>query len=416
MESRVTSQAGQRPLSQAQLADLREPEGADDATLMPLSSTQPAGPHDLQGSDDAARMPLSRAQLADLRELEGADDATRLLAFGATVGLVVQHGGRELLGSVTERAVDAYGASLIGHAFPSFWLEAPLAGEPGFDLHVYYDRPQLRPGERFAAGHGFGMQALFDWFFGVERGGVGVGFAHDLRGAARETGAYVNFGGHPLADPQGFFAAMGAPELLEPTTQLLARLPHAWHPWYFGLFPARTHAGARVGSFVTARRQASYARDPATLAADLAQAGLEARDSAMLERISELAALPYRLELQLDATPDGTGDTLGVDLVLRTPGTGSIHEAFAPGGGADRACTLLEDWGAADARWRSIERTAHSRLAPLSHDGREGALLSTSFPSFIKAKWKRTQMQEAKVYLHCEARLLERDPSEGARS
>lgn len=357
----------------------------------------------------------SQTHLADLHELRDADEAMRLSAFATTVGYVAQHGGRELFGPVTERAFDAYVASLVGHAFPSFWLEAPLAGEPGFDLHVYYDRPQVRRDERFAEGRGFGMQALFDWFFGAERGGVGVGFAHDLRGAETQTGAYVNFNRRPLADTRGFFAALGAHDLHEPTTRLLARLPRAWRPWYLGLFPARPHAGARVGMFVSARRQAAYASDTTALAADLAQAGLEALDDAMLGRVSELASLPYQLELQLDATPDGTGDTLGVDLALRTPGAGGIREAFAPGGAAAQACALLQSWGAADARWQLVEHTVHSRLSPLQQDGREMALLSTSFPSFVKAKWCRTQLREAKVYLHCESRLLGSDPSKGAR-
>jgi hypothetical protein len=145
------------------------------------------------------------------------NDATpdlREAAFEALLTLHQKRGGSGLTGNITELARDTFKKSLIGSCFPNFWLEAPLIGEPGFDLHVYYDRGQVRPGTRFEAGAGFGIQALFDWYFGTELGGVGVGFAHDLRGGQRATGEYVNFNGKPLSDVHGFF------ERWVPTTPL----------------------------------------------------------------------------------------------------------------------------------------------------------------------------------------------------
>ncbi|MDO4538688.1 MAG: hypothetical protein Q4B54_11040, partial [Coriobacteriales bacterium] len=91
----------------------------------------------------------------------------REMAFGALVELCAKRGSYELFGGVTDLATETFKQSLIGEAFPSFWLETPLVGEPGFDLHVYYDRGQVQPGERFTEDTGFDMPALFDWYFGA---------------------------------------------------------------------------------------------------------------------------------------------------------------------------------------------------------------------------------------------------------
>lgn len=121
------------------------------------------------------------------------DSLSSMMAFEGTLRLVARRVGADFLGDGIGRALEIFQRSLIGSDYPSFWLEVPLAGEPGFDLHVYYDRGRVHPRDRFEEGNGFGMQSLFDWYFGVETGGVGVGFAHDLRSSPVRTGAYVNF-------------------------------------------------------------------------------------------------------------------------------------------------------------------------------------------------------------------------------
>ena len=331
----------------------------------------------------------------------GADP--REFAFATHVALCAKRAA-VLFGSESDLARETFKKSLIGKAFPSFWLEAPLVGEPGFDLHVYYDRNQVQPDERFAEGAGFGMQALFDWYFGAETGGVGVGFAHDLRDGRPVTGAYVNFNSQPLNDVRGFFDTLGSPELCEPAIALMARLPKSWHPWYLGLFPGRRDAGVRVGSFVPRVRQAKYARNAREIADDLRAAGFYALDDEMLQRVQALAALPYQLELQLDATETGPGETLGVDLTLELDSPRRVREAFAADGAAAQACTLLETWGVADGRWRAIASSSFGTAIPLpAVAGADKALLMSCLPAFIKVKWCNGQPQPAKVYLQCAA-------------
>ena len=328
----------------------------------------------------------------------------RELAFEALCKLAARNGGERLFGSASALVAETFRKSLIGAAFPSFWMEAPLAGEPGFDLHVYYDRGQLRGDERFAEGSGFGMQGLFDWFFGDDVGGIGVGFAHDLRGGAVATGAYVNFNARPLADARGFFSALGVPEVGERADALLAALPEGWRPWYLGYFPGRGDDLVRVGAFVQPERQRAYADDARVLAGDLSRAGFDAVDGAMLGRLSALAALPFTLELQLDAGESGVGDTLGADLTLESRSAARVREAFAPGGDGAAACELLERWGVADGRWREIAGASHSKLVPaLDDDGELALLLLSCLPAFVKAKWRAAVPQPAKVYFECSA-------------
>ena len=352
-----------------------------------------------------------------MEEMDDVSGMLRETAFGALVKLAYRLGGEDaLLGNSIELATRAYRKSLFGHAFPHFWMEIPLFGPPGFDLHVYYDRRQVSPNNSFAPNDGFGMQGLFDWYFGKEKGGVGVGFAHDLRGGQILTGAYVNFNHSPLHDMPGFFASVGAQDRLSYTEALLARLPSAWLPWYVGLFPERLGSGVRVGSFVTTERQRAYASNQDALVADLVSAGFEAFDNTMLERICALAALPFELELQLDATYEGTGSTLSVDLVLKAKSADSMHGTFLSGTPYANACNMLESWHVADERWRHIAGASISRLVPIGQKNGQAALALTSSPAFIKTKWTNTLIQPAKVYMDCSTKLLvhrSNDPTRG---
>ena len=346
--------------------------------------------------------------MAELEELADPGGAFREVAFGALVGLAAKHsGGTALLGDTAVLAAEAYRKSLIGRAFPSFWMEVPLSGNPGFDLHVYYDRGKVLPGERFASGCGFGMQALFDWFFGVETGGVGVGFAHDLRDGSDAVGAYVNFYRKPLVDERGFFASFGAAEAYDHVAKLLSRLPSSWGAWYFGIFPDRPGAGVRVGLIVSAERQAAYAADTRAIADDLAQVGFMALDGRMLEHLSAMAASPFTLELQLDVTEEGVGNTLGADLALNSALTAGSDPLSLEDSNIERAYKLLEAWDMADSRWRRIAEASMSDIVPLGGEEEKALFLFlTCAPAFIKAKWVLAQPQPAKVYLICATRLL----------
>ena len=327
----------------------------------------------------------------------------RTVAFEAIYQLAAERAGGVLLADISKKAKDTFRKSLIGEAYPLFGFEVPLLGKAGFDLHVYYDRGQIRPDERFAEGCGFGMQEFFDWFFGDDVGGVGIGFAHDLQGSTLATGVYINFNHKPLRDLRGFFTSIGRHVAYEWTQELMDHIPEGWRPWYIGSFSGRTGVPVRVGSFVDAARQKLYAASSRVIADDLAHAGFYAVDGKMLERLSQLAALPYQLDFQIDVNESGVQDTLGVSLTLNMRSADSVRKAFSAGAEAARSLQLLEDWGIADERWHLIPKASMSQIIPCTDD--KGAMLLASLPIFVKAKWHASKLQQpAKVYCVCHTR------------
>ena len=330
----------------------------------------------------------------------------RTVAFETIYQLAAERAGSGLLADISEKAKDIFRKSLIGEAYPLFGFEVPLLGKAGFDLHVYYDQGQIRPDEGFTDGCGFGMQDFFDWFFGNEVGGVGIGFAHDLQGSTLATGVYVNINHKPLRDLHGFFTSIGRPAAYEWTQELMDHIPDGWRPWYIGSFFGRTGAPVRVGSFVDEARQKLYAASSRAIAEDLACAGFHAVDDEMLEHLAKLAALPFQLDFQIDVNESGVLDTLGVSLTLNMRSADSVRKAFSVGADAARTLELMEDWGITDARWHQIPKASMSQILPYADDkGGSGAMILACLPVFVKAKWHASKLQQsAKVYFICHAR------------
>ena len=124
--------------------------------------------------------------------------------------------GEALLGGQREQLRSRYERTLIGSARPSLYLEFPLLGEPCYDFLSVID--EVKPGDTFAPGAGFGYQKAFDWFSTVcEDKNVSMGFELDLStGEQERAGIY-------LQQRQRF-------ELVEP---FLASVDEAWrYPAY----------------------------------------------------------------------------------------------------------------------------------------------------------------------------------------
>lgn len=320
-----------------------------------------------------------------------------------------------------QRVVDAFEKSLIGSGFPGFWMEAPLIGKAEFDLHVYFDRPKLAPGDTFLRGDGYGMQKIFDWYINRETGGVGLGFAHDLRGTGDDApgslpATYINVNNAPLDDMFGFFESAGMPEAAMRFRSLALSLPKEWRVWYMGIFAGREGVPVRAGSFVASEAQQAYAQDVSLFEKDLRATGFTAIDDDMLDKLHKLAQLPLQLEIQLDKLEDGSvSDVLSVSLATRTPGPKKTRESFR-GGEGQQAMELLESWGIADARWREIPDASLGKLLPMGafdvSDLQAGSeklpsgVLMSSTPSFIKVKWADGKLGPAKVYMNCSGAIV----------
>lgn len=301
-----------------------------------------------------------------------------------------------------------WSAASLGADFPGFWMEAPLLGAAGFDYHVSYDRPGLHPGDRFAPGADFGCQGLVDWFANDETGGVGLGFAHDLRSQSHDDAVhvpavYVNTNHNPLHSDAAFFRAAGYPELAPVVADLLRRLPAGYRTWYLGVFKNREGCPARIGCFSPDAVRDACAKDPMSFLAELRDIGFDAFDHTMARQLCELAQAPLSWEIQFDIYSDGeVGNVLSLDLCLPLAKTTRVAEFFAKDGLGARAMRVIEGWDVADERWRHIPKACFARLA-WPHEG-EVAFLLHCYPAFLKVKWQAGIPQPGKVYLDGVAR------------
>ena len=333
-----------------------------------------------------------------------AQDPTVITAVMAVLSAVQKATGPQLLGTNLMAARVALRNNLLGEVYPGFWLETPLFGEPGFDFHVSYDRPDLAPDALGAALPGFEHQRLVDWFMDEETGGVGLGFAHDiLTGPAGGTAVYVNTNHRPLASNAGFFAAAGHRELAPAVESFLCQLPESFRVWYLGVFAQREGSPARVGCFLPDEVRLLCQKSPAQFARELAHIGFAATSPTMLEQLGALAQIPLGWEMQFDVYANGrVGEVLSVDLCLPVKRGVRADELFACEGLGGRAMQVLEAWGVADERWHLLRHTSLSRLVrPRSENA---AFLQRCHPVFIKAKWEAGEPRAAKVYLECMTR------------
>jgi hypothetical protein len=326
-----------------------------------------------------------------------------------TLAMATQGEASALLGKDLDLAHAILLRNLIGDGYPGFWMEAPLIGNAGFDFHVSYDRPDLRPGDRFAPGAGFGCQRLVDWFLNEETGGVGLGFAHDLVSRPCERPAvYVNTNHRPLDDDASFFRAAGHPELASAVRGLLQRLPDDYRVWYLGVFANRPGSPARVGCFLPERVRLACAADPESFARELLAIGFDAVRNAMADQLQELARVPLSWEIQFDVFSDGrVGDVLSIDLCLGLEKSIRMGAFFEDEKGLGaQAMRVLGAWGVVDERWALIPRACFARRATSRTSGQ--AFLLRCWPAFVKAKWSGGVAQPAKVYLSCVARPFRR--------
>ena len=83
-----------------------------------------------------------------------------------------------------------------------------------------------------------------------------------------------------------------------------------------------------------------------------------------------------------------------------------MRVTFESGPGAD-VMGLLEEWGAADGRWKMAIESAFARGLPIElDDGKIGKFAFTIMPHWAKARWKGGVVQPAKLYHIASAAVL----------
>lgn len=320
--------------------------------------------------------------------------------FDATYADVVAHGrGEELFGDVREAARLFFSRVWLPETLPVLYLEFPLRDDPYLDLLAIYE--QVPVGARFSTGGGYGYQAAFDWFSGLDASQkAAMGIELDLsRGITEQGGIYFQQRkGLSLLDD--FLATVDQGWRADAYRQMSDRMPRGWPPSYVGLFPSRLGTPMRMGGYLSKPMHRRCQGDPAFLGSRLSQMGFSAHDRTMLERCASLMGLVPAVDFQFDLAPDGSlTDTFGLSLSFGRCALREVGECFSSGYGA-QVMGLLEGWGLADDRWRLIPSMTFAKGVCLrNRDGREERLAICVRLNYAKVKFVEGVAQAAKFYL-----------------
>ena len=319
--------------------------------------------------------------------------------------------GDALFGESQARAREAVPPFLLGKDFPDIYLEHPLIGEPFLDVTILLNK--LEPGTRVdspAAGeHG----AMLDWYAEARPTyeNISCGFELDTKETELPMAA-VHFQPRwhkELVEP--FCATIGEPERAQLYLDLDARMPQGWSLSFFGMFRGRPAAPLRVCGYLPGNEQRACAEDSAHVAQVFDAVGFTAYDQPMLEQIARLmASTPGSIDFQFDVYPDGhIGDVFAIDVQFDIQQPAVVQASFETGPGA-RVMELLEEWGAADERWRLAPHAAFARALPVElEDGELAGYAFTLMPQWAKVRWTNCELQPSKLYHLAHGGLLDKD-------
>lgn len=312
---------------------------------------------------------------------------------------------KALLGN-TERGQAVIHNKLGGCGFSQLFLEVPLAGRAGFDLHIVQDAENIRkqaPYDRDLYGD---YGELFSWYAGEPSCGDGLDVVYDLReGLAVPPMAYLKMS-DDTPDFTGFFREAGDAEGASRYEQKVNQLPDGWVPWYTGVHTGRPGRPLRIGCALHSRAKARYAEDMRLLDHDLQRMGFPAPlPSVTCGRLGELFAFPYPVDVQLDVMEDGSlGPMLGISLC--TGNIGARRMAASLNGGSMRdVMELLERWNIADNRWEKLESSLFQVSTVLrSGDGDRRRFVLSGNIGFIKVRFREGELaHDAKAYINLRA-------------
>ncbi|MBO7664188.1 MAG: hypothetical protein J6U01_12565 [Clostridia bacterium] len=306
--------------------------------------------------------------------------------------------GREqaLFGKCAPAAREAFARSVPAGTMPEIWFEAPLLGEPRFDLHVLTSREALNPESPFPPEETGGFPEAFRWFAGQEQTVRQLALSWDLYPDQVPSPAVQLLVSRAKPDTvPGFLSAAGREDAAERYRIFTGRIPENWFACYFGVFPGRPGSNLRVECIPKHPLQAAYAEDPELLRKHLEQAGFSAFGETMLSRCQTLARTPFQLEFQFDIGEDGRpGPVLGASLRFACPPGESGWYSFDTEE-ADRLMEQISGWGLADDRWKHLKKTIFAtRVAR----GEEKSRIFC-FTAFIKLRWRGGEPLDAKAYL-----------------
>ena len=316
--------------------------------------------------------------------------------------------GDILFGDCLARARMIARPFMVGDKFPSVYLEFPLAGEPFLDVTALYSN--LKPGTRISSETAAGTEAMLDWFADAcsDIEGVCCGYEIDVKDPALSRAA-VHFQPRKHLDlVRPFCEVVGEPKRADLYLDLAKRMPEDWRLSYFGMFRGRPGSPLRVCGYLGGGEVRACAEDPGHIAAVFDQIGFSAYDGPMLDRISTLMSMiPGVADFQLDVCDDGTlGETFAIDVQFGIEQPEAVCASFDDGPAA-RVLGLLQDWGAADGRWKLAGDAAFARSVDVELDeGNTGRFAFTLMPQWAKVRWQECRQRTCKLYLLASANIV----------
>ena len=309
-----------------------------------------------------------------------------------------------LLGAGPERAIDSYRRFSTEHAGPCVIVEMPLLGDPSYDVLSGNYQRRLQPGERLADASQVAAQAALDWAI-AWKGDTPVALQFELDeagGADQRPGIHCRHRGQ-IDAAEAFYEAIGEAWRAPLYREAAERMPREWSCQYAAVFPGRAGKVTRMELELAGEACERAAADPSYMRDCFETIGFHAYDQAMLDTISELAAMRPVHSLQFDILEDGTlGETFSLASYFESQGA-ATRTVFADGGTANKMCTFYERLGIADDRWRLIEGAlVASKKAALSDQGFI-SVISLLLPCCAKAKWRGAKLLPGKFYLTASA-------------
>lgn len=317
--------------------------------------------------------------------------------------------GREhvLLGDGLARVRSSLAPFMVGDHLPSCYFEFPLIGDPFLDVTVLYS--DLPSGVTINSPAADGTKDILAWYSTTKRDHKRIcfGFELDTKQVPLPPAA-VHFQPRQQVDlVRPFFGVLGEPERADLYLDLSKRMPQGWPLSFFGLFRGRPGSPLRVCGYLHSEEVMACATDPHRLAQTFDTIGFGAYDDEMLSQVRGLmAAAPPTLDFQFDVWPDGNlGTTFAVDMQFDIEQPNLVRESYEKGT-ISRVMGLLEEWGAADERWRLTSGATFARGLPVELDDESvGCLALTLMPQWVKARWIDGVLQPAKLYFLANASI-----------
>lgn len=319
--------------------------------------------------------------------------------------------GPILFGDSVERARKRMRPFLVGEEFPSVYLEFPLIGDPFLDVTVLYSK--LEPGTYIDSPSVIGCEKMLDWYANLPDIPEEICFGFELDTSKPEqTASAVHFQPRTKIElVKPFCEALGEPDRAHLYLDLAQRMPDGWPLSFFGMFRGRPGTPLRVCGYLNPSEKGKGAPGTEHLAEKFDSIGFTSYNAHMLDQVNEvLSTAPGTVDFQFDVFPDGTlGDTFALDLQFEIEQPEAVQDTFETGAGA-RVMELFESWGIADVRWKLIAGAAFARGLPVERaDGSLAKYTFTLMPAWVKARWRKGELQPSKLYYLGKAGVLEKD-------